>query len=147
MKKVFFMIAILAALSTAALGADSDGTVDLKITGTAIEKLTITATNSEINFGKVITGSFKEESSDLTVKGTVGEAVTITADLSQLNGLVTLTTDSDITTVGKKLTINATEAQNKATIKLKYAPTKAEDSLTDAVLKVTVAYDDTAITQ
>lgn len=147
MKKMFFMIGILAALSTTALGADSDGTVDLKITGTAIEKLTISATNSEINFGKVITGSFKEESSDLTVKGTVGEAVTITADLSQLNGLVTLTTDSDITTAGKKLTISATEAQNKATIKLKYAPAKAEDSLKDAILRVTVAYDDTAITQ
>lgn len=147
MKKTFFMVGILAALSMTAFGAESDGTAELKISGTAIEKLTISATDYKIDFGKVLTGSFKEESKELTVNGTVGEAVTLTADLTALNGLVTLAADSDITAAGKKLTIDAAEAKNKVTIKLKYAPGTADDNLNEAVLKVTAAYDDTVITQ
>lgn len=146
MKKTFFMVGILAALSMTAFGAEADGTINLTISGQAIEKLTLTTTQDTINFGKVLTGSEKIASTTLIIKGTTGEAVTITADLSTINEAVTLAADSDITAAGKKLTIAGTEA-DKATIALKYAPKKAEHTLSNATLTVTAAYDDTVITQ
>lgn len=145
MKKRIFMIGIMATLSITAFGATSDGTVDLTISGKAIQKLVLTATENTIDFGKVLTGSSKTKTSELTVKGTTGESVTITADLSNLNGLVVLANDSEVTTSGKKLTIAGTDA-DKATIGLTYSPIKAGDDLDGASLTVTVAYDDT-ITQ
>lgn len=147
MKKTFFMIGILAALSMTAFGEDSNGTIDLTINGQAIEKLTLTTTDNVINFGKVLTGSSKTASSTLIIKGTTGEAVTITADLSTLNDAVTFATESEIKASGKQLTIAGTDA-DKATISLKYSPKKAEDTLSNATLTVTAAYDDKAnITQ
>ena len=146
MKKAFFMVGILAALSMTAFGAETDGTVDLTISGKAIEKLELGATETVINFGSVLTGKSKTASSTLTVSGTKGEAVTITADLGNLNGLVTLTDSSEITASGKKLTLAGTDA-DKAIIELEYSPKKSGDDLKDATLTVTVAYDDTTITQ
>ena len=58
MKKTFFMVGILAALSMTAFGEEVGSvTKEIKIKGTAVKGITITPTEDAIEFGRVLVNS------------------------------------------------------------------------------------------
>ena len=102
MKKTFFMIGILAALSITAFGAEAakEATASINITGTSVKALTLTASTNKVEFGKVMIGGSKTSSDvTLTLAGETGLKVKLTSDLPA---------DSEVTFATGKEIINGT---------------------------------------
>ena len=102
MKKTFFMVGILAALSITAFGAEAakEATASINITGTSVKALTLTASTNKVEFGKVMIGGSKTSSDvTLTLAGETGLKVKLTSDLPA---------DSEVTFATGKEIINGT---------------------------------------
>lgn len=139
MKKTFFMVGILAALSMTAFGEDSNSTI-INLTGTSLKPLTITG-GKDIDFGKVVVGSTKEsEIIQLTLDGTDGENVKLATEFTAADG-VEFVSGQEIPTTEFAL---GTETK-KVPFKLKY--TAIADKSLNGQLKITATYSDTNITQ
>ncbi len=139
MKKAFFMVGILAALSMTAFGADTNSTTfDLK--GISLKPLTITG-GKDIDFGKVVVGSTKEsEIIELTLDGTDGENVKLATEFMAADG-VEFVTGEEIPTTEFEL---GTETKT-VPFKLKY--TAVADKNLAGQLKITATYSDITVTQ
>ncbi|WP_304159325.1 hypothetical protein [Fusobacterium ulcerans] len=140
MKKTFFMVGILAALSITAFGAEAakEATASINITGTSVKALTLTASTNKVEFGKVMIGGSKTSSDvTLTLAGETGLKVKLTSDLPA---------DSEVTFATGKEIINGTtsvtlaEGAGSYPIGFTYAPTKDADL--NLTLVVTATYDD-----
>lgn len=140
MKRVFFMVGILAALSMTAFGKEV-GSVNksINITGTAVPAIEITGPESVV-FGKVVVGSTQEKDIELTLKGDKNQNVKLKSNIASLSDkYISFSTGKGITD-DEKVLLDGTGNGKKA-LTLKYAP-RASGSLT-ATLTVTASYDDT----
>lgn len=140
MKKMFFMIGILAALSTTAFGAEvaKEATATIDITGISVKALTLTASSPKVEFGKVMIGGSKT-SSDVTLnlEGETGLKVKLSSDLPA-DSEVTFATGKEI--VNGTTSVTLTEGKGSYPIGFTYAPTKDADL--NLKLTVTATYDD-----
>lgn len=143
MKKTFFMIGILAALSITAFGvdlADKEATKDITLTGVSVRALTLASDTSDIKFGKVMIGGSKTSGDiKLTLTGEAGMSVSLSSNIASITDVAFDTTPKDIG-AAEKVTLTAGEAEK--IIALTYSPTTDAD-LT-ATLKITATYDDIA---
>ena len=142
MKKTFFMIGILAALSITAFGegeAAKESTATIDITGISVKALTMTASTNKVEFGKVMMGGTKTSSDvTLTLAGEKALKVKLSSDLPA---------DSEVTfATGKGIINNTTfvtlddKGAGSYPIGFTYAPTKEEDL--NLKLTITATYDD-----
>lgn len=142
MKKTFFMIGILAALSTTALGAEEakEATASIQITGISVKALTLKASTDKVEFGKVMIGGSKT-SSDVTLNltGETGLKVKLTSDLPA-DSEVKFATGKEI--VNGTTSVTLADGTGSYPIGFTYAPT--EDADLNLTLKVTATYDDIA---
>lgn len=145
MKKTFFMIGILAALSMTAFGAEAaeaakEATKDITLTGVSVRALTLASDTSDIKFGKVMIGGSKTSGDiKLTLTGEAGMSVSLSSNIASITDVAFDTTPKDIG-AAEKVTLTAGEAEK--IIALTYSPTTDAD-LT-ATLKITATYDDIA---
>lgn len=139
MKKTFFMIGILAALSMTAFGEDSNSTI-IGLTGISLKPLSITG-GKNIDFGKVVAGRTKvADPITLTLDGTDGENVKLATEFTEADG-VTFVSGQEIS---EELFILGTNTKN-VPFQLQY--TAIADKILNGQLKITATYSDTAITQ
>ncbi|WP_462335947.1 hypothetical protein [Fusobacterium varium] len=137
MKKTFFMIGILAALSMTAFGAGSESPLTIPITGSSLTPVTIGSDRKSIDFGKVISGTTKKSGEiKLTLEGTGNEKIKLT---SQLNNATNVSMVTDVPTGSVPLVSGTVDVP----IELQYAPTAGGESLDGASLIITAEYDDT----
>lgn len=141
MKKTFFMVGILAALSMTAFGVEV-GKVEkaIGITGTAVKGITITSTEEIIEFGRVLVNSEAvSQEIGLTLTGESGQNVVLNSTMAG-DGIADLSFDDAAKIAnGEKLLLTSGTATKK--FKLKYKPTTA--GALNATLTVTASYDDT----
>lgn len=142
MKKTFFMVGILAALSMTAFGAEAakEATKEITLKGVSVKELKLTSLTTEINFGKVMIGGSKT-SDDITLSldGEKGMSVSLSSDIAGITDVAFAASPKDIGTTEK---ITLTEGTGIKTIALVYSPTTDADL--DATLKITATYDDIA---
>ena len=142
MKKTFFMIGILAALSITAFGAEVGSvTKEIGTIGTAVKGITITSSKDNIEFGRVLAGGSGAISPEvtLTLTGETGQNVALKSEITG-EGVADLSFDDAAKiTNGEKLLL--TSGTVNKTFKLKYNPTTA--GALNATLIVTASYDDT----
>lgn len=142
MKKTFFMIGILAALSITAFGEEAAKEVskDITLTGVSVKALTLVSDTSNVDFGKVMIGGSKTSADiKLTLEGEAGMLVSLSSDIASITDVAFATTPKDIG-AAEKVTLTAGKAEK--IIALTYSPTTDAD-LT-ATLKITATYDDIA---
>lgn len=143
MKKTFFMIGILAALSMTAFGADSDGTATINLKGTAVAAINIVPQGGDtIDFGRVMATKSSVQSKILDITGTKGQKVKIKANLASAGNFITIENTSGITAdYGSAIDLTET-GKATATLELKYSPEADTDSLTNETVIVTATYSD-----
>lgn len=144
MKKAFFMVGILAALSMTAFGADSDGKAIINLKGTAVKQISIEAVGgNEIDFGKVLATKTSAQAKTLNITGSTGQSVKIKADLSGAGEFIAIPESSGIKAdYGTPLPL--IDGAASAELKLEYTPGADTDSLTNEIVTVTATYDDIA---
>lgn len=141
MKKAFFMVGILAALSMTAFGEEVGSvTKEIKIKGTAVKGITITPTEDAIEFGRVLVNSEAiSQEIGLNLTGESGQNVVLNSTMIG-DGIADLSFDDAAKiTDGEKLPLTSGSATK--TFKLKYKPTTA--GALNATLTITASYDDT----
>ncbi len=139
MKKTFFMVGILAALSMTAFGEDSNSTI-INLTGTSLKPLTITG-GKNIDFGKVVAGRTKvADPITLTLDGTDGENIKLATEFTAADG-VTFVAGNEIPTTGFVLGASTKDVS----FQLQYTATADKDL--KGQLKITATYSDAVITQ
>ncbi|WP_278539574.1 hypothetical protein [Fusobacterium varium] len=137
MKKTFFMVGILAALSMTAFGAESESPLTIPITGSSLTPVTISSNTASIDFGKVIVGKTKKSGDIvLNLAGTENERVTLTKDIKDAAG-VTMAKDLPLEP------ITLTLGKKDVTIELEYTPTTAGQTLNGSLV-LTAEYTDAA---
>lgn len=142
MKKSFFTIGKLAALSITAFGEEAAKEVskDITLTGVSVKALTLTSDTPSVDFGKVMIGGSKTSADiKLTLEGEAGMLVSLSSDIASITDVAFATTPKDIG-AAEKVTLTAGKAEK--IIALTYSPTTDAD-LT-ATLKITATYDDIA---
>ena len=144
MKKTLFMVGILAALSTMAFGADSDGTAEITLKGTAVKAIEIEAEGGGvIDFGKVLANKTSTQSKTLKITGTTEQSIKVKADLASAGNFITIVDTSGIKAdYGAPLSLTAGSVS--AELKLAYTPLADTNSLTNETVTVTATYDDIA---
>ncbi len=138
MKKTFFMIGILAALSITAFGEEAakEATASIQITGTSVKALTLTAPE-KVEFGKVMIGGTKTKDVTLTLAGETGLKVKLASDLPA-DSEVKFATGKEI--VNGTTSVTLADGAGSYPIGFTYAPTKDADL--NLTLTVTATYDD-----
>ncbi|UYI79194.1 MAG: hypothetical protein OGM09_02980 [Fusobacterium varium] len=142
MKKTFFMVGILAALSMTAFGAEAakEATKEITLKGVSVKELKLTSVTTEIDFGKVMIGGSKTSNDIiLSLDGEKGMSVSLSSDIAGITDVTFAASPKDIGTTEK---IILTEGTGTKTIALVYSPTTDADL--DATLKITATYDDIA---
>lgn len=143
MKKAFFMVGILAALSMTAFGAEAakEATKEIKLKGVSVKELKLTSVTTEINFGKVMIGGSKtSDDIVLSLDGEKEMSVSLSSDIADITDVAFADSPKDIGTA-EKVTLTA-EGTGTKTIALVYSPTTDADL--EATLKITATYDDIA---
>lgn len=142
MKKAFFMVGILAALSMTAFGTEVGSvTKEINIKGTAVKGITIVSSKDNIDFGRVLAGGTGAISPEvtLTLTGESGQNVVLNSTMTG-DGIADLSFDDAAKiTDGEKLPLTSGSATK--TFKLKYKPTTA--GALNTILTITASYDDT----
>lgn len=142
MKKTFFMVGILVALSMTAFGAEVGSvTEEITITGTAVKGITITSSKDNIDFGRVLAGGTGATSPEitLTLTGETGQNVALKSEITGDGSTALSFDDTAKITDGEKVLLTGEPATKK--FKVKYNPTEA--GVLNATLTVTASYDDT----
>lgn len=143
MKKTFFMVGILAALSMTAFGAESDGTTTINLKGTAVAAINIVPQGGDtIDFGRVMATKTSDQSKILDITGTKGQKVKIKADLGSAGKFITIANGSGITADYGTAIDLASTGKATATLKLTYSPESDTDSLINETVIVTATYSD-----
>lgn len=143
MKKMFFMIGILAALSITAFGAEvvKEATKDITLTGVSVKALTLDSDTPGINFGKVMIGGSKtSDDIKLTLTGEAEMSVSLSSNIASISEVTFAATPKDIGDA-EKVTLTA-EGKAEKIIALTYSP--IDDADLSATLKITATYDDIA---
>ena len=146
MKKVLLLGALLSTMAFGVTGTGESDPLEIKLTGLALQKLEVASNNPSIAFGNVVAGSsLTVDNTTITVKGTTGGKAKLTATLSGTNSdTLTVGFDSDVplaATSASKENLAVTPTGVTTTLKVKYAPLDAEDSLgEDTKITLTAIY-------
>lgn len=143
MKKTFFMIGILAALSITAFGVEvaKEATKDITLTGVSVRALTLESDTSGVDFGKVMIGGSKtSDDIKLNLTGEAGMSVSLSSNIASISEVTFAATPKDIGDA-EKVTLTDKGTAEKI-IALTYSPSDNADL--SATLKITATYDDIA---
>lgn len=142
MKKAFFMVGILAALSMTAFGAEAakEAVHEIALKGVSVKELKLTSLTTEINFGKVMIGGSKiSDDITLSLDGEKEMSVSLSTDIAGITDVAFV--ESKGIGLNEKVPLD-TAGKGSKTIALVYSPTTDADL--EATLKITATYDDIA---